>query len=177
MVAPPLPLSETVGFVKSLSCQPPPSPFSAKVSCDIHNLPAMTTITDETGSITSNLVSAASSLHRTVWLFARPLRSSFLDWLTRGNFVLNHWGVLVSDISCMDVEVTIQRSLRPAKNSMEATGTMYELYRTSDGKNVVRRTNPFSSSTWRDCWPSFAYQFVATTNLGDEEIFNLGLAP
>src|SRR5271155_1728970 len=98
----------------------------------------MSTIMDDTGSFTSDLPWGRSKItscpDRSVWLFARPLRSSFLDWLTRGNFVLNHWGVLVSDISCMDVEVTIQRSLKPGKNSMEATGTMYELYRTSDGK-------------------------------------------
>jgi len=149
------------------------------VRCDIHNL-LMTTPTHESGSVTSDLFSThskiAASTDRTVWLFARPFQSSFFDWLTRGNFVVNHWGVLISDVSRVDVEVTLQRSLKAGSNLVEPIGTMYELYRTSDGKNVVRRTNPFASSTWRDSWPSFAYQSVATTNLGDEEIFKLGLA-
>ena len=140
----------------------------------------MSTIMDDTGSFTSDLPWGRSKItscpDRSVWLFARPLRSSFFDWLTRGNFVLNHWGVLVSDVSCIDMEITLQRSFRACTDSIETTvGTMYELYRTSDGKNVVRRTNPFPSPTWRDSWSLFAYNFVATTNLGDEEIMQLGL--
>jgi hypothetical protein len=114
--------------------------------------------------------------HRAVWLFARPLRSSFFDWLTRGNFVLNHWGLLVSDLSPVDMEITLQRSFKTGRNRQGAweanLGTMYDLYRTSEGKSAVQTRNQF-----RPPRSSFAFQFVATTNLGDEEIFELGFAP
>ena len=113
---------------------------------------------------------------RAVWLFARPLRSSFFDWLTRGDFVLNHWGLLVSNLSLVDMEVTLQRSLKTGlknKGAWEVNlGTMYDLYRTSEGRSAVQRKDQF-----RPPKSSFAFQFVATTNLGDEEIFKIGLAP
>lgn len=116
---------------------------------------------------------------RTVWLFARPLRSSFFDWLSRGDLVLCHWGLLLSDISIVDLKISLQspqRARQPQKKSELMLGRMYELGRMSDGKIAVVS----SQVRWpnlTDDWPSFAYQIVSTTGLLDDEIESLGMAP
>jgi len=119
--------------------------------------------------------------NRTVWLFARPLRSSFFDWLSRGDLVLCHWGLLVSDISRADIMALALQRVRSTEGNRAlpqvSLGRMYELCRASDGKNSVMITCPRRLSTLRDSWSSFVYQFVSTTSLKYAEIDSYGMGP
>ena len=109
-----------------------------------------------------------------VWLFARPHRSSFLKWVSYGGFDLHHWGVLVSDLSQVDLEVVLNGSGRAKTRYDVELGTMYELYRTSQGKNVVRIGSPFLFSTLMENWLFYTGQFMGTTTLSDKAIADQG---
>lgn len=109
-----------------------------------------------------------------VWLFARPHRSSFLKWVSYGGFDLHHWGVLVSDLSRVDLEVVLNGSGRAKTRYDVELGIMYELYRTSHGKNVVRIGSPFLLSTLMENWLFYTGQFIGTTTLSDKAIADQG---
>ena len=123
-------------------------------------------------------IPSSSKTPRNVFLIARPLRSSFWDWISRGNFVLSHWGLLVSKFSRVDLDVALHHSRRSGRNRAgmkEELGTMYDLQRLPNGVNMVNSTRSFLSTSLSDSWPSFAYQFVGITTVNDEDISKLGL--
>lgn len=100
----------------------------------------------------------------TVWLFTRPL-SLFPQFgiTTDGKPALRHWGVLISELTLLDVQVIMQRT-RGSLEEDTTLGTMYELFQ-EEGYGNVNIIRPFGISIIRKEWHSFSSQYIGTTDM------------
>lgn len=105
----------------------------------------------------------------TVWLFTRPL-SFFPPFgiASDGKPALRHWGVLVSELTVLNVQVITQRT-RGYSDDDTSLGTMYELFR-EEGYGNVNILRSFGIATIRRDWRAFSTQHVGTTEMTFEMI-------
>src|SRR5271170_7491026 len=100
----------------------------------------------------------------TVWLFTRPL-SLFSPFgiASDGKPALRHWGVLVSELTLLDVQVIMQRT-RGIFEDSTPLGTMYELFR-EEGYGNVNIIRPFGIAIIRKDWHAFSAQYIGVTEM------------
>jgi hypothetical protein len=114
-----------------------------------------------------------------VSLFTRPLSYAMLlpsvASSSDGKDHLRHWGVLVSDMTLLDLEVLLSRTRELGAKDNTVFGTMYELYRMPDDKNTVSINTEFSMESLRNDWPMFAMAFVGKTTLSHTQIKDEGI--
>jgi hypothetical protein len=117
--------------------------------------------------VSKTQVTTAQAMVYTVWLFTRPL-SFFSPFgiASDGKPALRHWGVLVSELTLLDVQVIMQRTRADAETSL---GTMYELFR-EEGYNNVNIIRPFGIATIRREWRAFSAEYIDTTEMTFETI-------
>ena len=104
---------------------------------------------------------------RSLWLLARPI-----SIFPRG-IVFCHWGVLVTELS--DIDITVFISRRHLGDSSDITlGVLYDL-RTEGVFNRVKVqiTNPFLLSSV-NLWKRSVSRFIGITTLSDDEIRTIG---
>jgi hypothetical protein len=110
---------------------------------------------------------------QTVSLLTRPLSyATFLPSIASssdGKDHLRHWGVLVSDMTLLDLKVFFSRTRAPDNNHM-VFGRMYELYRLPDDKNTVNIDTNFGLDSLRKDWPMFAMAYAGKTTLSHTQI-------
>jgi hypothetical protein len=105
---------------------------------------------------------ASIQMAYTVWLFTRPL-SFFPSFgiTSDGKPALRHWGVLISELTLLDVQVIMQRT-RGSLEEDTTLGTMYELF-PEEGYGNVHIIRPFGILRIRNEWHSFSAQYIGTT--------------
>ena len=108
-----------------------------------------------------------------VWLITRPIsmesRLSALGISSDGKAHLRHWGVLVSELTLLDIQVILQWT-RYSGNDDTPLGTMYELCREEGRYTNVNIVRPFGMEIIRREWGSFSADFVGTTEMAYEDI-------
>jgi hypothetical protein len=113
-----------------------------------------------------------------VSLLTRPLSYATLFQpiasLSDGKSHLRHWGILVSDMSLLDLEVLLSRTRRSGTNDRTVLGTMYELYRIAD-KNSVKIDAEFEMDSLKTDWPMFVVTYVGKTTMSYKEIKGKGI--
>lgn len=109
---------------------------------------------------------------RSVWLLARPV-----PILPPGIIGLCHWGVLVTELSSVDITVFMS-STRLGGSGVSDTvlGVLCDL-RTEGSLTRVRVqiTNPFLLSSAK-VWKRGVVHFIGTTTLSDEQIRTIGVS-
>jgi hypothetical protein len=102
-----------------------------------------------------------------VWLFTRPLSyAMFLPPLAStsdGKDHLRHWGVLVNQMTLMDLQVMLSRQNSYGANDNTELGVMYELHRDESNMNTVSINREFGMNYVRNDWRMFSMQYVGTT--------------
>lgn len=102
-----------------------------------------------------------------VWLFTRPLSyAMFLPSLAStsdGKDHLRHWGILVNEMTLMDLQVILSRQNNYGANDNTELGVMYELHREESNTNTVSINHKFGIDTVRNEWRMFSMQYVGNT--------------
>ena len=90
---------------------------------------------------------------------------------SHGKFPLCHWGVLVTELSIVDMKVLILCNGQ-RWSGLEDTelGVMWELNRTVENLNTVHVYRPFKKSTIRECWNTFSARYMGATEMANERI-------
>lgn len=107
-----------------------------------------------------------------VWVITRPLSYANLipplAFTSIGKIHLHHWGVFVTDLTFLDIQVIMQRT-RAWEDGETSVGALYDLRRdeTVNNVNVVR---PFTLAIIRREWPAFSTQYVRKTDMIHEKI-------
>ena len=113
-----------------------------------------------------------------VWLFTRPLSYTIhinpVASISDGKPHLRHWGVLVSEMSVVDVKATLSRTKEYCGSDFSALGTMYELFRDEEDRNNVSVCRNFGMKTIRDDWPMYSAEFVGLTTMEHHSIKSEG---
>jgi hypothetical protein len=99
--------------------------------------------------------------------------ASFISTLDHGKPHLNHWGVLVSDLSVVDAQAIMLRT-RASSEAIIELGTMYELFREEDGRNNVSITRPVTVEKIHEEWPAFSANYIGETEIPYETITSEG---
>lgn len=116
---------------------------------------------------------------RNVWLFARPLSGTrWLPTLAKssdGKFHLCHWGVLVTNITAIDIRAIALKEIRNF-GSLEniILGTMYELKCIDNDKNSAHVQHDFGTSDLSLEWRSFSTEYIGDTEMSDIDISKEG---
>lgn len=118
-------------------------------------------------------------MHYFVSLFTRPLSYAMsfpsVAASSDGNDYLRHWGILISDINPLDLEVALSRTTEFGVNDNTVLGTMYELLRREDNQNTVRINPKFGMNSLRKQWPMFSMEYVGKTPMTHEQIKKEGI--
>lgn len=120
---------------------------------------------------------------RSVWIFARPLSgsgvfpASSMVAASHGHFPLCHWGVLVTELSIVDVKALISRDGGSSVTDDLKLGVMWELLRRPDNKTTVNKSNPFKVATIKQLWSTLSAQYIGRTLMIDEEVQSEGNSP
>ena len=93
---------------------------------------------------------------------------------SQGKDYLRHWGVLISDMSLIDLQVILSRTRDFGANDNTMWGTMLELFRDEDKKNNVN-IKDFGMKTLREEWPMFSMAYVGKTSMTYEQIKHQGI--
>jgi hypothetical protein len=117
---------------------------------------------------------------RNVWIFARPLSGT--RWFpvtaksSTGKFHLCHWGILVSEVTVMDVRaISLGRMQNWTSTENVVLGTMYELERLGD-KNTVHISRSFGTLKMNEEWRTVSAEYVGDTAMSDVEISTHGMS-
>ena len=104
-----------------------------------------------------------------VWLFTRPITYAMtfpsIAASSDGKNYLRHWGVLVNEMTIIDIEVIISRVRKYGANDNTDLGIMYELHRNNDNKNDLRITEKFGINSVRNEWPMFSMEYIGETTM------------
>lgn len=107
---------------------------------------------------------------RFVWILSKPLswgvRFAPLADLSEGKPSLRHWGVLVTELSNVNIYPLLVRRL-PLVNNIRL-GSLFELHRVGNC-NTVNRNLEFSTNEIHS-WPRLSSRYVAVTSYTDDEI-------
>jgi hypothetical protein len=115
---------------------------------------------------------------RHVWLCTRPLAYEIpgMDITSDpGRFYLRHWGVLVSELAVVDVQVLIE-SIGSPNIRNEVIGTIYQLMQYNNQPDLFvdsKTTIEMIKSEWK----SIHVQYVGDTLLTHEMIMTEGMPP
>lgn len=119
---------------------------------------------------------------RSVWIFARPLSGASIfptpttATSSHGKFHLCHWGILVTDLSIVDVKALTLRSKQgPSMTDDTPLGTMWELIRTLTNESTVNMSQPFEVSMLKEQWVTFSAKHIGSTRLTDDQVQNSGM--
>jgi hypothetical protein len=115
-----------------------------------------------------------------VWLFTRPLSyAMFLPPLAStsdGKDHLRHWGVLVNQMTLMDLQVMLSRQNSYGANDNTELGVMYELHRDESNMNTVSINRKFGMNSVRNEWRMFSMQYVGNTAMTHDFIKQQGMS-
>ena len=111
-----------------------------------------------------------------VWLFTRPLTYAMFSppiaASSEGIHHLSHWGVLVNEMSMIDLTVILSRTrehkLRNANENTEF-GIMYELFQEENHVNNIKMNKIFGK-TIKNEWPMFSVKYVGKTTMTHDAI-------
>jgi hypothetical protein len=119
---------------------------------------------------------------RSVWIFARPLSGASIfpgpatATSSQGKFHLCHWGILVTDLSIVDVKALTLRSKQGSGTTDNTPlGTLWELIRTLENQSTVNMSQPFRVSMLKEQWITFSAKHIGSTKLTDEQVQNEGI--
>jgi hypothetical protein len=102
-----------------------------------------------------------------VWVFTRPLYYTNLfpplDTRSKGSDYLRHWGVLVTELSILDMKILFQRT-RSSEEAGTAVGTLYELIRV-EGGSTINILQPINITILRRDWRALSGQYIGTTHM------------
>ena len=108
-----------------------------------------------------------------VWLFTRPLSYASLfpplELTSNGSHSLRHWGVVVTELTLVDVQVILQRKRGARDDDETSLGTLYELLR-DEKVNNVNIVRPFKVAALKREWRAFSCQHIGLTNMTHEMI-------
>ena len=114
-----------------------------------------------------------------VWLFTRPLSYAMFSppiaTSSEGIHHLSHWGVLVNEISMIDLTVILSRSMRHNANEDIEFGVMYELFQENHVNNISINKH-FGMNSIRNEWHMFSMQYVGKTTMTHETIKREGIS-
>ena len=113
-----------------------------------------------------------------VWLFSRPLTYAMFSppiaASSEGIYHLSHWGVLVSEMSMIDLTVILSRTMRNNGNENTEFGIMYELHQGENHVNNISIHN-FGMKSIRNEWRMFSMQYVDNTTMTHDAIKQEGI--
>ena len=116
------------------------------------------------------VMSTTKSL-RSVYILGRPY-SFFppLGLAAHAHFYLCHWGVLVTELTVIDIESVVfqTKSLTPLENP--EIGSMFELNRTAENRIMLECIRRFTLSILNKHWRNLAIHYVGMTDMPDERI-------
>ena len=94
-----------------------------------------------------------------------------LEWTSHGKLQINHWAILVTERSNVDIQVLLNatRQRWPPEEDPEL-GVLWELRRSPDNISTLEITRPFRLSHVRTIWTPFSTIPLGTTFLSDDEI-------
>jgi hypothetical protein len=114
-----------------------------------------------------------------VWLFTRPLSYASLfppmELTSDGSDSLRHWGVVVTELTLIDVQVILQRTKGDMEDDDTSLGTLYELRR-DEKVNNVNIVRPFKIATVRREWRAFSCQHIGQTKMTHDMIEHEGIS-
>ena len=109
-----------------------------------------------------------------IWLITRSLyyAKDFppLEFTSNGRDHLRHWGVIVSELSIIDIQVIMQRSRGNWGTELTSLGTLYELFRDGSQQNTVNVIRPFHMGMIREDWRGFSSQYIGLSDMTHEMI-------
>jgi hypothetical protein len=106
------------------------------------------------------------------WAVSIPLLASSSD-----EDHLRHWGILVHDMSSVDLQACFFGYQKSHANDHTVFGTMYQLFRRQDGTNIVDINTEFGMDSLRQDFPMFAIKVVGKTTLSHAQIKDKGIEP
>lgn len=108
-----------------------------------------------------------------VWLFTRPL-SLFPRFGigSNGTLALRHLGVLVSELTFLDVHVIMHTQDSTRRET--SLDTMYQLFR-EEGYSNVNIIRNFGTATIRQEWHGFSAEYIGTTEMAFDMIDREGI--
>jgi len=113
-----------------------------------------------------------------VWLFTRPLTYAMFSppvaASSEGKHCLSHWGVLVNDMSMIDLTVILSRNMRHTANEKMEFGIMYELHQGENQINNISINEHFGMKSIRNEWHMFSMQYVGKTTMAPDVITHEG---
>jgi hypothetical protein len=120
-----------------------------------------------------------SGPRRSVWLLARviSLASMFspLEWSSHGKLHINHWAVLVTQLSNADISVLSSATRQHwSQDEDPELGVLWELRRSSENISTLEITRPFRLSQVRKFWTLFSAMPLGVTSVCDDEIDHIG---
>jgi hypothetical protein len=109
---------------------------------------------------------------RSVWIVARPY--FFFPPLNLPHFAFYHWGVLVTELTVIDVQSLLcpLESIPELEDSV--LGTLFEGDLTAERRLKLVCTHAFKLSTFNTKWKDPLIYHVGMTGLSDNEIYNEG---
>jgi hypothetical protein len=129
--------------------------------------------------INSPLPFASSvEMPRHVWLCTRPLAYEIPGMDITSNPTrpyLRHWGVLISELSIVDVRVLIQ-SINSPNAGREVIGTIYQLMQYNDRPDIFVDSKTTLQMIQTE-WKSIHLQYVGETLLTHDVIIQEGMLP
>jgi hypothetical protein len=109
-----------------------------------------------------------------VWLFTRPLSYALFSppvaISSKGIHHLSHWGILVNEISMIDLTVMLSRTMRHNATENTDFGIMYELIQEENRLNNINITKIFGMNSIKAEWPMLSVQYVGKTTMTHETI-------
>jgi hypothetical protein len=112
---------------------------------------------------------------RSVWVLARPTSlASILSPLSQGKYPVCHWGLLASEYRDLK-ELWANRGEVTTLNNA-SWGTLFELFRTPDNKNIPRIISNFGPERIFAEWSFSSIVYIGQTSKTDEELSAEGLS-
>ena len=114
-----------------------------------------------------------------VWLFSHPLMYAIFSppiaISSKGIYHLSHWGVLVNEMSMVDLTVILSRTMQNNVNENTEFGIMYELHQGENNVNNISIKNFFGMKSIRNEWHMFSMQYVGKTTMTHDVIKQEGI--
>jgi hypothetical protein len=114
-----------------------------------------------------------------VWLFSRPLTYAMFSppiaASSEGIHCLSHWGVLVNEMSMIDLTVILSRTMRNSANENTEFGIMYELHQGENRVNNISINKIFGMKSIRNEWRMFSMEYVGKTTMSHDAIKQEGI--
>lgn len=123
----------------------------------------------------SSNIDRESTIERSVWIFARPIRFATIlgfQFVSHGTYPFCHWGVLVTPLDFDTIEVLLTEPAQSTSTEDEdhILGDMWRLSRREENDNPVDVIRPFKLSNAREEWNLFSAECVGKTTKTDKEI-------